>query len=185
MPTRRRNNYHAVCYVVTSNDYSVAVSNQFVAKIIYQLWIQRNLDKNINAVVTVTALMSPNSWSTWSKKHIIGLLNGTWKQRLLCKAQIKNGECQHILNNAAMKITGDHYESNAIQTYRKTNDRIMTSLTNTLTYPNILQLVLRAPTALAAKVAMKTEGYLKWEDGSKVDYIDKVWEYLHFETRRL
>lgn len=185
MPTRNRNNYHPVCYVVTSNSYSVTVTNQFVAKIIYQLWIQRNIDKNINATVAVYALMSPNSWSTWSKKHIVGLMNGTWKKRTLCKAQIKDGECKHILNNSAMKVTGDHYEDHTAFTYRNMNESVMQSLTNTLTYPAVLQLVLRAPTALAAKVAMKTEGYTRWEDGSKIDHIDKVWEFLHFETRRL
>jgi len=185
MPTRRRNNYHPVCYVVSSNGYNVAVTNQFVAKIIYQLWIQRNIDKNTDARVSVYALMSPNGWSTWSKKHIIGLMNGMWKKRMLCKAQIKDGECKHILNNSAMKITGDQYESHAEFTYNTMNESVMQSLTNTITYPNVLQLVLRAPTALSAKVAMKTEGYIRWEDGTKVDHIDKVWEYLHFEARRL
>jgi len=53
-----------------------------------------------------------------------------------------------------------------------------------LMYPNILQLILRAPTALSARVALKVEGYLKWQDGTTINHIDKVWEYLHFEVRR-
>jgi len=107
------------------------------------------------------------------------------KNDCYAKRRLKTVNANTFLITLQMKITGDHYEAYAIHTHKKMNEKIMASLTNTLTYPNILQLVLRAPTALAAKVAMKTEGYLKWEDGSKVDHIDKVWEYLHFEARRL
>ncbi len=184
MPTRKRSNYHPVCYVVSGNGHNVAVSNQFVAKIIYQLWIQLSVSKNIATTVTIDAYMSPNSWSTWSRRHIIALLNGSWTKRLICKATVANGEYKEHMYNTQIKITGDEYESFAKHTYSQLSKPVAHALNNALMYPNILQLILRAPTALSARVALKVEGYLKWQDGTKIDHIDKVWEYLHFEVRR-
>ena len=184
MPTRKRSNYHPVCYVVSGNGHNVAVSNQFVAKIIYQLWIQLSVSKNIATTVTIDAYMSPNSWSTWSRRHIIALLNGTWTKRLICKATVANGEYKEHMYNTQIKITGDEYESFAKHTYSKLSKPVAHALNNALMYPNILQLILRAPTALSARVALKVEGYLKWQDGTTINHIDKVWEYLHFEVRR-
>ena len=184
MPTRKRSNYHPVCYVVSGNGHSVAVSNQFVAKIIYKLWIQKSVEKNITTAVIIDAWMSPNSWSTWSRKHIIALLNGSWKKRLICKAIVSNGAYKEIMYNTQIKLTGDEYESFATYNYTTLSNPVAHALNNALMYPNILQLILRAPTALAARVALKVEGYVLWQDGTRISHIDTVWEYLHFEVRR-
>jgi len=184
MPTRKRSNYHPVCYIVSGNGHNVTVSNQFVAKIIYRLWIQLSVEKHYSTTVIVNAVMSPNSWSTWSRRHIISLLNGSWKKRLICKASVANGEYKEHMYNTQFKLTGDEYESHAIHTYSTLSQPVAHALNNALMYPNILQLILRAPTALAASVALKVEGYLTWEDGTKITHINNVWEYLHFEVRR-
>ena len=184
MPTRKRSNYHPVCYIVSGNGHNVTVSNQFVAKIIYQLWTQLSVSKKLSTTVVIDALMSPNSWSTWSRKHVISLLNGSWKKRLLCKTTIKDGVHSEVIYNTQIKLTGDEYESFATNTYSNLSKPVAHALNNALMYTNILRLILRAPTALAAQIALKVEGYLTWQDGTKISHIDKVWEYLHFEVRR-
>jgi hypothetical protein len=184
MPTRKRSNHHAVAYTVKGVGYSVTVSNQFVAKVIYQHWIILAQQKNMKGDIRVYALMSPNSWSTWSRKHIIALMNNAWKWRLLCKTHIDNDLTKETQNNTQFKITGDEYERFAEYEYSNMHPSTTLALHNAMLYPEVLRLLLRAPTALSAKVAMKVAGYLIWPDGTKVDHIDKVWEYLHFEVRR-
>jgi len=184
MPTRRRSAYHAVCYIVSSNKRNVAVSNQFVAKIVYQHWISICQQNAIDNVISVHALMSPNSWSTWSRKHIVRLLNNAWKWRLLCKTVIKNETTKETMSNTQMKITGDDYEYNAEYTYSSLPKPVLHALDNALSDANILQLLLRAPTALSAHVAVKAEGYVKWADGTRIDHIKQVWEFLNYEVKR-
>ena len=184
MPSRRRTNYHAVAYTIKGLGYSVTVSNQFVAKIIYQYWIMIAEQKKLTGDVSVYALMSPNGWSTWSRKHIIALMNNLWKWRLMCKTIITNEQTKETISNTQFKVTGDDYERNANYEYKQMPTAVLHALHNAMFYPNVLQILLREPTALAAKIGIKTEGYLHWPDGSKVDHIDKVWEYLHFEVKR-
>jgi len=169
---------------VSSKKHNVAVSNQFVAKIIYQQWIYVSQQKAIDNVISVHALMSPNSWSTWSRKHIVRLLNNAWKWRLLCKTVIKNNTTKETISNTQMKVTGDDYEYNAEYTYSNMSKQVAHALDNALSDANILRLLLRAPTGLAAHVAIKNEGYLKWADGTRIDHIKEVWEFLNYEVKR-
>ena len=185
MPTRKRNNYYPVCYLITSGSYRVSVSNQFTAKIIYQLWCQVAIRKQTTTTVTVMALMSPTSYGTWGKKHIIQLINGVWKQRLVAKSIIKQGVQHEQTANAEFKLYGDEYEWSAFKTYDALPTHIATSVTNALMYPQILQLILRAPTALAAHVAIKVEGLTHYDDDTKITNIKEVWNFLHHEVKRL
>lgn len=185
MPSRKRNNHYPVCYLVTSKSYRVSVSNQFTAKIIYQLWCQLAIKNQSTTTVTVTALMSPSSYGTWGKKHIIQLLNGMWKERLVAKSIIKQGIQHEQTANAQFKLYGDEYEWTAIDSYEKLPVHIATSLTNALMYPQILQIILRAPTALAAHLALKVEGLTHYDDETRITNIKEVWNYLHHEVKRL
>jgi hypothetical protein len=184
MPSRRRSNSHAVAYTIKGLGNSVTVSNQFVAKIIYKQWVMLAQQKEITGTVAVYALMSPNGWSTWSRKHIIALMNNAWKWRLMCKTIITKQETKETLTNNQFTVTGDEYERFAEYEYSTMHHNVLHALHNATMYPNVLRLLLRAPTALSARVAMKIEGYLFWPDGTKIDHIDKVWEYLNFENKR-
>lgn len=184
MPTRRRSNHHAVAYTIKGLGHCVTVNTKFTAKVIYQLWIQLAREKQLKGSVTVYALMSPTSWSEWSRKHIIALMNNSWKWRMMCKTIIDNEQTKEIESNTNFTIRGDLYESNAEYTYKDLPHTVLHALHMSMLYPEVLQLLLRAPTALSAKVAMKTANYITWPDGTKIDHIDKVWEYLHLEVKR-
>lgn len=180
MPTRRRSAYHPVCYYVDSPLGRVHISNQFTAKIIYQLWCQYSCDYNLDGVVTVHALMSPNGWSTWSRKHVIDLLNGGWKARLLCKSIISNSERKETLFNASVKISTDEYEWFSIHKWNNMNSTVNHQLTLTLMYPQVLQHILRSPTPLAARMALEIDKLSVFPDGtSSTKYVKQVWEYIH------
>lgn len=184
MPSRIRNSNHAVAYTVKGLGHCVTVNTKFTAKIIYQLWIQLAREKEMKGTIAVYALMSPTSWSEWGRRHIIALMNNAWKWRLMCKTIIDKDQVKEIESNTNFIVKGDLYESNSEYTYKDLPHTVLHALHNTMLYPEVLRLVLRAPTALSARVAMKTAGYLVWPDGTKIDHIDKVWEYLHFEVRR-
>lgn len=185
MPTRTRNNHYPVCYLITSGSYRVAVSNQFTAKIIYQLWCQLAIQQQSSTTVTVTALMSPSSLGTWGRKYIIQLMNGVWKQRLVAKSIIKQGIQHEQTANAQFKLYGDEYEWSAKKMYQTLQPHVAASLTNALMYPQILQIILRAPTALAADVAMKVEGLTHYDDDTKITNIKEIWNFLHHAVTRL
>jgi len=184
MPTRKRSNYHPVCYIVTGGTHRVCVNNQFVAKIIFQLWCQQAVQNKRSRTVTVYALMSPNSWSTWSRKHIIQLINGMWKERLVNKCVIVDGVPTDSTANSEFKLFGDDYERHAEFVYRSMAQHIQSSLHHCLMYPQILQIILRAPTALAAEIALKVAGITRFDATKRISNIKEVWNYLHYEVKR-
>lgn len=184
MPTRKRSNYHPVCYIVTGGTHRVCVNNQFVAKIIYQLWQQLSVQEKRSRTISVYALMSPNSWSTWGRKHIIQLINGMWKERLVTKCVVIDGVIQSNTANAEFKLFGDDYERHAEYVYRDMPQHVRSSLHHCLMYPQILQIILRAPTGLAAEIALKVSGILFFEKGLRITNVKEVWTYLHYEVKR-
>jgi hypothetical protein len=51
-------------------------------------------------------------------------------------------------------------------------------------YPQILQIILRAPTGLAAEIALKVSDILFFEKGLRITNVKEVWAYLHYEVKR-
>lgn len=180
MPTRRRTTYHPVCYYVDSPLGRVYISNQFTAKVIYQLWCQYCCDYAIDGVVVLHAMMSPNGWSVWSRKHIIDLLNGGWKTRLLCKSIINDSIRKETLFNASVSANTDKYEWWAKHRWNDMHPNVCHSLTQSLLYPQVLQHILRAPTPLAARIALELDQLSVFPDGtSATTHIKQVWDYIH------
>jgi protease II len=87
--------------------------------------------------------------------------------------------------NANVSVTTDEYEWFASHKWNDMQPNVCHSLTQSLLYPQVLQHVLRAPTPLAARIALELDKLSVFPDGtSSTKYVKQVWEYIHGRRSR-
>jgi hypothetical protein len=147
--------------------------------LIYQLWLEQSIQTKLTTQLKVDALLPPTAWPTWSRKHIISLLNGCWHQTSIVKTSLVDGVVISCKDYSKAKFNADNYELHATVMHSKLSTAESTALNNTLMFPQILKLILRAPSVLAAKTALKLDGMSVFPDGSSsIKHLHVVWKFL-------
>lgn len=168
-----------VAYHIGTSTSSVYVSNKYTALLIYDLWLNEAIDQKKTDSLTLFSILPPTAWPTWSRQHIISLLNGCWHKRVIAKHVISNGDVVKATDYRKNNYKPDNYERLVITAHTKLTEQELIALNNTMMYPQVLNHILRSPSPLAAKVALEIEHMATFPDGtSATRYIKPVWNFL-------
>lgn len=179
MASSRKRYDSPVAYYVGTSTTSVYISNKYTALLIYDLWLNEAIEQNKTDSLALHAILPPTPWPTWSRQHIISLLNGCWHKRVIAKHAIVNGSVIKATDYRKNNYKPDNYERTVVLAHTKLSEQESIALNNTMMYPQVLNHVLRSPSPLAAKVALEIEHMATFPDGtSATRYIKPVWNFL-------
>ena len=185
MGSSRRKYDAPVAYLVITDDRQIYISNKYTAILMYELWVDNIMRTGISCTIALYAILPPTPWPTWSRTHIISLLNGCWKRSRIAYAKYANGIPISVFDKTKSAFRLDHYEQHFIIAHSKMTTDEKNALNNTLMYPQVLELVLRSSSPIAAKTALIIENMTLFPDGtSATKYIKSVWKYLKYETKK-
>lgn len=179
MSSSRRRYNTPVAYYVSSSTAGVYISNKYTALLIYQIWLEQSIKMQLTTQLKIDALLPPTVWPAWSRKHIISLLNGCWHQSSIVKTSIVNGVVVNCKDYSRSKFNADNYELHANVIHKSMSSSESIALNNTIMFPQILKLILRAPSILAAKTALRLDKLSVFPDGSSsTKHLHVVWKFL-------
>ena len=183
--SQSRKKYDApVAYLLSMNDSFIYVSNKYTAILMYELWTQKIIESQLSTKISVYAIMPPTPWPTWSRTHIIALLNGCWKKVRIAYGVYESGQPVTLVDKTKSVFRADNYEQHAKILHSKMTTSERVALHNTLLYPSVLELILRSPSPMAARTALEIENASYFPDGtSATKYITSVWKYLKYESK--
>lgn len=172
-----------VAYRVSKNDDVVFVSNKHTALLVFDNWSNICIDQQLTAELAIYAVMPPTPWPTWSRRHIISLLNGCWHKSLLASKRFENGIAISVKDFRHVKTWVDNYELLSITLYESMHQNERTALNNAMMYPQVLQHILRSPHPAIAAMALKIDGLSRYPDGtSTLKHLPKVWKYIKVDS---
>jgi hypothetical protein len=168
-----------VAYHVSTNSIGVYVSNKYTALLIYDLWLSDAIEQRKTDVLSLFSILPPTPWPTWSRQHIISLLNNCWHKRVLAKHTITDGDVIKATDYRRNNYKPDNYERLVITAHTKLTEQESIALNNTMMYPQVLNHVLRSPSPMAAKIALEIDCMSFFPDGtSATRHIKPVWNFL-------
>jgi hypothetical protein len=184
--SKSRKKYDApVAYLLCMGDSFIYVSNKYTSILMYELWTQKIIESKLSTKISMYAIMPPTPWPTWSRTHIIALLNGCWKKVRIAYGVYDFGQPVTLIDKTKSVFRADNYEQHVKVLHSKMTTTERVALHNTLLYPSVLELVLRSPSPLAAKTALMIEKIETFPDGSSATkYISSVWKYLKYESKK-
>lgn len=183
MSNSRRLYNTPVAYQVSKNDNVVFVSNKHTALLIFDLWCNQSIECNHDAIITMHAVMPPTPWPTWSRRHIISLLNGCWTKSLIAKKVISDGTATAVKDFRHIKSWADNYEYLSMVIYESMSQSERAALNNALMYPQVLAHIMRSFHPSVAMMALKLDGMTKYPDGtSTLKHLPKIWKYLKVDS---
>lgn len=185
MASSRRKFDAPVAYLLIAGEQYMYVSNKYTTVLMYELWTERIVKTQKTCTIAMYAILPPTPWPTWSRTHIISLLNGCWKRTRIAYAKYVDGIPVSVIDKTKTAFRLDHYEQHFMLVHSNMSNDERIALNNTLMYPQVLELVLRSSSPIAAKTALIIENMSLFPDGtSAIKYIKSVWKYLKYETRK-
>jgi hypothetical protein len=173
-----RKKYNApVAYYVHINDIGVHISNKYTAILIFELYISQASN---NDVIEMKAIYPPTPWPTWSRSHIVSLLNGCWHEITLGKYTFKNGTLIDVIDYTKSNYKPDHYDQHAIHSHNLLSKGEKQTLNKILSTPELLKLIIQSPTSMSAKLAMK---YINSVDTTHIplSHVVPCWKFLRLQ----
>lgn len=168
-----------VAYRIAKDNDVVYVSNKHTAILVFDNWANLCVTQLLSATISIYAVMPPTPWPTWSRRHIISLLNGCWHKSLVAYRKFEDGIPVSVKDFRNVKSWVDNYEYLTESIYETLNVNERAALNNALMYPQILQHILRSPHPSVAILALKIDGLSTYPDGtSSLKHLPKIWKYL-------
>jgi len=177
MPSRRKKYNAPVAYYVHANNVGVHISNKYTALLIFELFVS---NAKSNDIIEIKCIYPPTMWPSWTRTHIISLLNGCWHESLLARYVFSNGNLASVIDYTKSNHKPDHYEKHACFLHEALTHGEKQTLNYILSTPEILKLVIQSPTAVSAKLAVK---YLV-STGNKtipLSHVVPCWKFLRLQ----
>lgn len=180
MASHRKKYIAPVAYYVHINNVGVHVSNKYTAILILELFVS---GASRNDVVEMKSIFPPNQWPTWSRRHIISLLNGCWYSAILARYVYKDNKLVSVIDYTKSNHKPDHYERHAEFMHDALTQGEKQTLNYILSTPEILKLILQAPTASSARIAMK---YINSISSMSIPltHVVTCWKFLKLQHER-
>ncbi len=180
MASHRKKYIAPVAYYVHANNVGVHISNKYTAILIFELFVSK---ASGNDVVEMKSIFPPNPWPAWSRTHIISLLNGCWYSATLARYVYKDNKLVSVIDYTKTNYKPDHYDRHAEYMHDNLTHGEKQTLNKILSTPELLKLVLQAPTPESAKVAIK---YLNTTKTTSIPLMHVVtcWKFLRLQHEK-
>jgi hypothetical protein len=181
MPSIRKKYNAPVAYYVHANNVGVHVSNKYTAKLIFELLV---INAKGNDIIEMKAILPPTMWPSWSRTHIISLLNGCWHASLIGRYVYKNNKLVEVTDYSRNSYKTDHYERHAEFMHDALSYGEKQTLNYILSTPELFKLIVQSPTAASAKVAMKYLNKIDKTNNVPLSHVVTCWKFLRLQHER-
>lgn len=178
MPSIRKKYNAPVAYYVHANNVGVHVSNKYTAKLIFELLV---INAKGNDIIEMKAILPPTMWPSWSRTHIISLLNGCWHASLIGRYVYKNNKLVDVVDYSKSNYKTDHYERHAEFMHDALSYGEKQTLNYILSTPELFKLIVQSPTAASAKMTMKYLNKIDKTINVPLSHVVTCWKFLRLQ----
>jgi hypothetical protein len=180
MPSRRKKYNAPVAYYVHANNVGVHISNKYTAILIFDLFVA---NAKGNDIIEMKCIYPPTMWPSWSRTHIISLLNGCWHESTVARYVYKNNKLVEVLDYTKSNYKTDNYDRHAYYSHNVLSQGEKQTLNYILSTPEILKLIIQSPTAMSARLAIK---YLSstGDNAIPLSHVVPCWKFLRLQHER-